>query len=78
MCIANGKAHDYTAFSCEISSRKAVKQKQLVVGFPAGRPGFHPSAGHAGIEVDKVAMGLIFTEHFGFPANSPFTNCFIS
>jgi hypothetical protein len=31
------------------------------------RPGFEPGSGHVGFVVDKVALGQVFSEYFGFP-----------
>jgi hypothetical protein len=36
-------------------------------GLPPWRPGFDPSWGDVGFVVDKVALGKIFSEYFGFP-----------
>jgi hypothetical protein len=48
---------------------------QLVAGFPPRRPGFDPGSGHVGFVVDKVALGQVFSEYFGSPANLHSTNC---
>jgi hypothetical protein len=40
-----------------------------------GSPGFEPGSGHLGFVVDKVALGQVFSEYFGFPANLHSTNC---
>jgi hypothetical protein len=39
---------------------------RLVAGFPPRRPRFHPRSGHVGFVVDKVTLGLVFPEYFGF------------
>jgi hypothetical protein len=31
------------------------------------RPGFDPESGQGGFVMDKVALGQIFSEYFGFP-----------
>jgi hypothetical protein len=49
-----------------------TKLKRLVTGFPPWRPGFESGAGHVGFVVDKVAMGQVFSEYFGFPCQSSF------
>jgi hypothetical protein len=36
------------------------------------RPGFDPRSGHVGFVVDKVALGQVFSEYFGFPCQSSF------
>jgi hypothetical protein len=40
---------------------------RLVAGFQPRRPGFEPTSGHVGFVVDKVALGQVFSEYFGFP-----------
>jgi hypothetical protein len=44
----------------------------LVAGFPPRRPGFEPGSGHVGFVVDKVALGQVFSEYFGFPCQFTF------
>jgi hypothetical protein len=34
---------------------------------PNGAPGFESRSGNVGFVVDKVALGQVFSEHFGFP-----------
>jgi hypothetical protein len=34
---------------------------------PLRRPGFEPGSCHVGFVVDKVALGQVFSEYFGFP-----------
>jgi hypothetical protein len=47
--------------------------KRLVAGFPPRRPGFDPRSDHVGlVVVDKVALGQVFSEYFGFPCQSSF------
>jgi hypothetical protein len=36
------------------------------------RPGFKPGSSHVGFVVDKVALGQVFSECFGFPCQSSF------
>jgi hypothetical protein len=38
----------------------------LVAGFPPRRSGFEPSSGYVRFVVDKVALGKVFSEYFGF------------
>jgi hypothetical protein len=45
---------------------------RLVAGFPPRRPGFDPRSGYVGFVVDKVALGQVFSEYFGFPCQSSF------
>jgi hypothetical protein len=40
---------------------------QLVTGLSPRRPGFDPRSVHVGFVVDKVALGQVFSEYFGFP-----------
>jgi hypothetical protein len=50
---------------------RAVPQlKRLVAGFPPRRPGFDPGSGQVGFVVDKVALGRVSSEYFGFPCQS--------
>jgi hypothetical protein len=48
----------------------APQLKRLVAGFPPRRPGFNPGSGQVGFVVDKVALGQVFSEYFGFPCHS--------
>jgi hypothetical protein len=43
-----------------------------VAGFPPRRPGLDLRSGHVGFVVDKVALGQVFSEYFGFPCQSSF------
>jgi hypothetical protein len=36
------------------------------------RPRFDPGSGQVGFVVDKVALGQVFSEYFGFPCQSSF------
>jgi hypothetical protein len=47
--------------------KNAPYLRRLVAGFPAWRSGFEPGSGHVGFVVDKVALGQVFSEYFGFP-----------
>jgi hypothetical protein len=51
---------------------QSTKLKRLVAGFPPRRPRFEPGSGHVGFVVDKVALGQVFSEYFGFPRYSSF------
>jgi hypothetical protein len=52
----------------------AVPQlRRLVSGFPAG---FEPRSGHVGLLVDKVALGQVFSDYFGFPCQFSFHRLF--
>jgi hypothetical protein len=42
--------------------------KRLDAGFSPWRPGFG-SGQHVRFVVDKAALGQVFSEYFGFPAN---------
>jgi hypothetical protein len=48
---------------------------RLVAGFPSRRPGFDSGSGQVGFVVDKVVLGQVFSEYFGFPANLYSINC---
>jgi hypothetical protein len=39
----------------------------LVTGFSPRRPVFETGSSHVGVVVDKVALGQVFSEYFGFP-----------
>jgi hypothetical protein len=41
--------------------------RRLVAGFPPRRSRLDPRSSHVGFVVDKVALGQVFCEHFGFP-----------
>jgi hypothetical protein len=43
-----------------------------IAGFPLQRPGFEPGSGQVGFVVDKVVLGQVFSEYFGFPCQSSF------
>jgi hypothetical protein len=52
---------------------KAVPQlRRLVAFFPPRRPGFKPGSANVRFVVDKVALGQVFSEYFGFPCQSSF------
>jgi hypothetical protein len=52
----------------ELTFKRAMPQLwRLVAGFPLWRPGFEPVSGHVEFVVDKVALGQVFSEYFGFP-----------
>jgi hypothetical protein len=38
----------------------------ICTAFPPRRPGFETRSGHVGFVVDKVALGQVFSEYFGF------------
>jgi hypothetical protein len=46
--------------------------RRLAAVFPPRRPGFQPGSGHIGFVVDKVALGQVFSEYFGFPSQFSF------
>jgi hypothetical protein len=48
----------------------APQLKRLVAGFQPRRPGFEPGSGQLGYVVDKVALGQVFPQYFGFPCQS--------
>jgi hypothetical protein len=41
-------------------------------GFLSRRTRFEPKSGHFGFVVDKVALGQVFSEYFGFPCQFSF------
>jgi hypothetical protein len=44
----------------------------LVAGLSPRRPGFEPGSIHVGFVVDKVALGQVFSEVFGFTLSISF------
>jgi hypothetical protein len=40
--------------------------RRLAAGFLQWRPGFEPRSGNVGFVVDKVVLGQVFSEYFGF------------
>jgi hypothetical protein len=50
----------------------APQLKRLVADFPPLRPGLKLGSSHVGFVVDKVALGQVFSEYFGFPCQSSF------
>jgi hypothetical protein len=40
--------------------------RQLIAGFPQQQSGFDSRSGLVGFMVDKVALGQVFSEYFGF------------
>jgi hypothetical protein len=49
---------------------KLICKKRLVAGIPPRRPGFKAGSSHVGFVMDRVALGLVFSEHFVFPCQS--------
>jgi hypothetical protein len=39
---------------------------------PRRRPAFEPRSGHVGFVVEKVALGQVLSEYFGFPCQFSF------
>jgi hypothetical protein len=61
--------------NCEDWKLQQMKEdllSRLTAGFPPRRPGFAPGSGEVGFVVDKVALGQVFSEYFGFPCQSLF------
>jgi hypothetical protein len=50
-----------------ISKEDGLQLRRLVTGFPPRRPGFDPRSGHLRFVLDKVSLGQVFSEYFGFP-----------
>jgi hypothetical protein len=50
-----------------IATAQAVSSR-----LPTRRPGVEPRSGHLGFVVDKVALGQVFSEYFGFPCQFSF------
>jgi hypothetical protein len=45
---------------------------RLVASDPTRQPRFKPRSGHVGFVVDKVTLGQVFSEYFGFPLQFSF------
>jgi hypothetical protein len=60
----SGRRAEWTQFG--------IKKNNLVAGFPPRRPGFEPRSSRVGFVVDKVALGQVFSEYFGFPCQFSF------
>jgi hypothetical protein len=54
-----------------LTPRQCHSSGRFVADFPPRRPGFKPRSGHVGF-VDKVALGQVFSEYFGFPCQFSF------
>jgi hypothetical protein len=52
--------------------RHSLSGSSLASGFPPRLPWFVPWSGQVGFVVDKVALGQVFSEYFGFPCKSSF------
>jgi hypothetical protein len=69
-------AHSYLiqsstcSYICIDLYRPCHKVRRLVSGFPPRRPGFEPGSGHVGFAVNKMALGQVFSEYFGFTCQS--------
>jgi hypothetical protein len=46
--------------------------RRLLSGFPPRLSGFDPGSSHVGFVVDKVALGPVFSEYFGFSCQLSF------
>jgi hypothetical protein len=63
---------DLNIISLIISTVCFFSVLRLVAGFPPRWPGFEPRSGHGEFVVDKVALGQVFSEFFGFPCQFSF------
>jgi hypothetical protein len=76
--------------SCECEAFASYEHFELTSSLPAIRlmseydvfilhmPGFEPRSGHVGFVVEKVALGQVFSEYFGFPCQFSFHRLFHS
>jgi hypothetical protein len=46
--------------------------RRLVADFPPRRPGFEPRSSNVGFMVNKVGLGQVFSQYFGFPCQFSF------
>jgi hypothetical protein len=51
---------------CHSYIQAVPELRRLVAGFPSRRPGFEQASAHVVFVVDKVALGQVFSEYFGF------------
>jgi hypothetical protein len=56
----------------EIRILHVPQLRGLVAGFPPPRPVFDPRFGHVGFVLYNVALGQVFSEHFGFSCQFSF------
>jgi hypothetical protein len=54
------------------STRAVPFLRRLVAGFRPLRPRFEPETSYVGFVVDKVSLGQVFSEYFGFPCQISF------
>jgi hypothetical protein len=57
----------FSAARFKISDIQVQLAAQLIAGFPPRWPGFEPGSAYMRFVVDKVALGQVFSEYFGFP-----------
>jgi hypothetical protein len=67
-----GPKLDYASVACNTGTMAKPQLKRFVAGFPQRRPEFEPGFGQVGLVVDKVVLGQVFSEYFGFPCQSSF------
>jgi hypothetical protein len=77
----NKSTHRYPYLEWDLNPRSQLSSKRrqflsqtrrFVPGFPRRQPKFEPGCGYVGFVVDKVALGQVFSEYFGFPCQSLF------
>jgi hypothetical protein len=67
-CLLGHGFRPFYPYTGPLGSMLAVPYlRPLVAGFPPLPPGFEPRLDNVGFVVDKVALGQVFSEHFGFP-----------
>jgi hypothetical protein len=65
--------HDLTVLALADSDTRPCSQAPChSSGFPPQRPGFEPRSGHVGFVVEKVVLGQIISEYWGFPCQFSF------
>jgi hypothetical protein len=72
ICTPRDKLALWRILHCLIPQSNFVQTKWPVAGFPPRRPGFEPRSGHVAFVTDKVALGQVFSEYFGFPCQFSF------
>jgi hypothetical protein len=74
LCIRSGAdliAGSRPQASLPFTEGRAIAQA-VSAGFPRRRLGLEPRWGNVGFVVDKVALGQVFSEYFGFPCQFSF------
>jgi hypothetical protein len=55
---------------------KSIKKRSLIQYTHPRRAGFNPLSDDVGFSLDKMALGRVFSEYFGFPCQFSFHGLF--